>query len=236
MIISPDKTKVYLAITKTGSTTVESLLSQIPGTILLDNVRIRHGTMIDLAREIHYDPRLEGMDAQAVTYYGFVRNPFDRFFSAANYLKQFPFALGQLFPDKFPEGSIPTPIPKNDFKRRLSIPEWNSMTQEQRDAIRNLTAEDFLNIPTYFLGTVMNPLRHWFMYGVEGLRFDDFENETRKLISLFGGDPSVNIPKTNAADDFPASVKYEKTPELYFTILERYKEDYHLLDLYGMDH
>jgi hypothetical protein len=176
------------------------------------------------------------MDTQAATYYGFVRNPFDRFFSAANYLKQFPFALTQLLPEKFPEGSIPMPIPKDDSRRRLSIPEWNSMSQGQRDDIQNLSAEDFLNIPVDRLGSIMKPLTHWFHLGVEGLRFDDFENETRRLISLFGGDSTVKIPKTNAADDFPASVKYDKTPDLYFAILERYRDDYLLLDQYGMDH
>jgi hypothetical protein len=200
-------------------------------------MRVRHGTRIDLERVVEYDPRLAGMDVRAVTYYGFIRNPFDRFFSAANYLKQFPLAMGNMFPEKFPEDSIPIPIAKDDFRRKLTLNEWNTtMTQEQRDKIRNLSAEDFLNIPVDRLGTVMSPLTHWFMYGVEGLRFDDFENETRRLISLFGGDSTVKIPKSNASDDFPASVKYEKTPDLYFACLERYREDYFLLDQYGMEH
>ena len=237
MIISPDKTKAFLAITKTGSTTVETLLAQIPGVIVLDNMRVKHGTRLDLAAETHRDSRLDGVDPWEITCYGFVRNPLDRWFSACNYLKQFPYALTRLFPEKFPEGTLPIPIPTDDYKRRLSSSDWNSLlNQEQRNLIRGLTPEDFLAIPFDRLGSVMNPLIHWFTHGVEGLRFDDFENETRRIISLFGGDPLVDIPKTNASDDFPASVKYQKTPELYLHIFNRYTADYMICDNYGIAH
>lgn len=236
MIISPDKTKVYLAITKTGSTTVEGLLSKIPGVIVLDDMQVKHGNRQELVAETNRNPLLNGIDPLQITCYGFIRNPMDRFFSACNYLKQFPYALTKLFPHKFTEESIPVPIPTNDYKRRWTLEDWSSLSQKQRDDIRNLKPEDFLDIPIERLGTVMKPLMHWFMWGVEPLRYDDFENETRRLITLFGGDSSVAIPKTNAADDFPASVQYQRNRTLYMRIFHRYQQDYLLLDQHGIPH
>ena len=235
MIISPDKTKVFFAITKTGSTTVEALLSQIPGVIVLNDDRIKHGRRSDLDHEIDINPELSGMNAWDITAYGFLRDPIDRFFSSCNYLKQFPLALTNLFPEIFPEGSLPIPVMTTEFKRRISISEWNStLTQEQRTTIRNLTPYDFLNIPIQKLGTSMDPQWKWIQQDVTVLRHNDFENETRKLISLFGGDPTVSIPKLNAADDFPASVKYARDPEIQQLLHERYFMDFQLAASYGV--
>jgi hypothetical protein len=234
MIISPDKTKVFLAITKNGSTTVEYLLSQIPGAIVLNEDRVKHGNRYDLHLETQINPLVADVDAYSIEAYGFIRNPVDRFFSACNYLKRFPYALAGLFPEKFNAADFP--IPSDDFRRRWSLSDWTSIPLRIRLQIRGLTPEDFLSIPELRLGFVMLKQWHWFEMNAEGLRYDDFQNETRKLISLFGGDPTVTIPNLNAADDFPTVTQYTKTQEIYMTMLQRYPEDYRLLEQYGIDH
>jgi hypothetical protein len=234
MIISPDKTKVFLAITKNGSTTVEYLLSQIPGVIHLNDMRIRHGDRGDLQHQTEINPLVADVDAQTVECFAFIRNPADRFFSACNYLKRFPYALVNLFPEKFriEEFTIPT----NEFQRRWTLAEWLSMPLALRTRIRNLTAEDFISIPEQKLGYVMREQWHWFQLGTTGLRYDDFQNETRRLIGIFGGDTTVNIPNLNAADDFPTATQYVKTHEIYMEMFRRYQRDYRLLEEYGIDH
>lgn len=234
MIISPDKTKVFLAITKNGSTTVEYLLSQIPGVIVLDDMRVRYGHRGNLRHEIEFNPLVADVDAETVECYAFIRNPVDRFFSACNYLKRFPYALANLFPEKFSIDDFT--IPANEFQRRWTLAEWLSMPFQLRQRIRGLTATDFLSIPREKLGFVMREQWHWFETGVTGMRYDDFQNQTRNLISLFGGDPTVNVPNLNAADDFPTATQYTKTNEIYMEIFRRYQRDYLLLEQYGMDH
>jgi hypothetical protein len=235
MIISPDRTKVFLAITKNGSTTVEYLLSQIPGVIVLDDMRVKHGGKADLQTETEINPLVAGLDVWNLTYYAFIRNPLDRWFSACNYLKRFPYALINLFPEKFSleNWGVPTVEPG----KRWTLDEWTSLTLRQRLEIRGLSPEDFLNIPLKKLGFVVRPQWTWFETGgVEGLRYDDFQNETRKLIGLFGGDTTVNIPTLNAADDFPTATTYTRTQDLYMAMIGRYEKDYRLLEQYGMDH
>lgn len=234
MIISPDRTKVFFAITKNGSTTVEYLLSQIPGVIVLDDMRVKYGNRGDLQHEIEINPLVADVDAWSIQPYAFIRNPADRFFSACNYLKRFPHALVNLFPEKFSIEEFP--VPSDDFRRRWSLVNWLSMPLELRTRIRGLTAEDFLSIPVSKLGFVMREQWRWFELGAEGLRYDDFQNETRRLITLFGGDPTVNVPNLNAADDFPTATQYIKTQEIYMQIYQRYERDYRLLEEYGMDH
>jgi hypothetical protein len=234
MIISPDKTKVFLAVTKNGSTTVEYLLSQIPGVIYLDHMRVKHGDRGTLQTQTEINPLVADVNAQTIECYAFIRNPVDRFFSACNYLKRFPYSLVNLFPEKFSveEFSIPT----NDPPRQWSLAEWLSMPLSLRTRIRNLTIEDFLSIPEYKLGYVIREQSHWFDLGTTGLRYDDFQNEVRRLITLFGGDPTVNIPNLNAADDFPTVTQYVRTHDIYMEMFRRYERDYRLLEAYGMDH
>lgn len=234
MIISADKTKVFLAVTKNGSTTVEYLLSQIPGVIVLNDKRVKHGNRGDLQTQTEINPLVADVDAQAIECYAFLRNPVDRFFSACNYLKRFPYALVNLFPEKFKIEDFP--IPSNQYERRWTLAEWLSMPLALRLRIRGLTAEDFLNIPRGNLGYVMREQWHWFESGVTGLRYDDFQNETRRLITAFGGDPTVNIPNLNAADDFPTATPYTRTNEIYMEIFRRYTRDFQLIEQYGMEH
>lgn len=237
MIISADKTKVFFAVTKCGSTTVEFLLSQIPGTIVLNDIRVKHGNLDDLRYAVKTYPSIADVDMGSIQAYGFIRNPLDRFFSACNYLKRFPYALVNLFPEKF--GTENFPIPTNEFDRRWTLADWTSLTLRQRQAIRNLTAEDFLSVPPEKLGFVMREQCHWLKVdqGVQILKYSDFQNETRNLISLFGGDPTVNVPTLNAADDFPTATQYTKTTDVYMAIFSRYQKDYLLFDLYdGSDH
>jgi hypothetical protein len=222
-------------VTKTGSTTVEHLLAQIPGVIVLEDMRVRHGNRSDLHHETQINPLVADVDAWGIEAYGFIRSPVDRFFSACNYLKRFPYALVNLFPEKFTPEELPVPV--NVSSRKWTLDEWFSMHYQLKDKIRGLTIEDFLNIPQPKLGFVLREQWHWFELGAEVLRYNDFENETRRLISLFGGDPSVNIPNLNAANEFPTVVQYTKTQDIYMTVWQRYQKDYELLiDPYGIEH
>lgn len=176
------------------------------------------------------------VNAMEIQGYGFLRNPYDRFFSACNHLKRSPHALVNLFPEKFSESDFP--IPTDQYDRRWTLEEWTSMPLIVRLRIRGLSAEDFLNIPQEKLGLVMRQQSHWLKTpNTEILKYSDFQNEARRLITLFGGDPTVNIPNLNAADDFPTATDYGKNLEYYMEIFARYREDFELFDLYdGSDH
>lgn len=227
MILSNDRTKVFFEVTKTGSNTMRSLLLPNLGTDLLGgSAHATRNWLTDIYRQqINQDATQEEIDA--IEGYAFWRDPVDRFKSQVSFSRQFPEALGRLFPEHFGPGA-PYDLTTFNLPKRLTRADYDNLPKRWRDQISTfITSELFyerirdklmINLVTY-------PQSWWFVGGrITALNYHDFDNEAKRLITLFGGDPNVTIPVLNASDDFLPSITIP--PQLEEWIRDLYSQDY----------
>jgi hypothetical protein len=176
---------------------------------------------------LHPDAPIEEIDG--VTGYAFWRDPVERFTSMTTFVRQYSGALIKLFPDLFSEG-------KEFDITGLMLP-TNKMSENAFNTIplriRNKIARPVSDIELlYAVKTHMGehfefkPQRYWLdAPNMVILNFHDFENEAKRLIGIFGGDPTnVTVPVFNPKPNFIPDIPFSDDTKGF--IQEMYLEDY----------
>lgn len=195
MIRSHDHKTVFFLVPRTGSTTMRTLLRGC-------------GSSVGTLHGRHY-PAQHG--------YAFWRDPVERFISAYSLLRTYPTVLNKLFPELFNGVALPEPITEKAY---YALPEY------VRDRINNPVDTDTLlrrvernNIIGFM------PQRAWFhQHNMNVLNFHNFDREARRLIGIFGGDTSVEIPVENRKPHFIPDPQISK--EFRKGIKHMYRLDY----------
>jgi hypothetical protein len=223
MILSNDKKSVFLAISKTGSKAISYLLT--PYGTVLPHGPLYHGYAVDFREHIEQNRGLYGeFDLSQITYYAFWRDPVERFLSAVNYSKKFAVTMRTIFPGMFEDLSIEG----KDRYSRWKEGEFEALPQEMQNRIKNVTPEQFAD--RRLGGPIWAEQYHYFADpAVKMLRYDQFESEVRKLIGIFGGDPTVNIPWVNSSKGRPETSTYTVTQSLIDKLKIRYPNDFQMI-------
>lgn len=157
--------------------------------------------------------------------YAFWRDPVDRYLSAINYAKLYPRALITLFPELFGEG-MECDLTKLELSVKLNDANWNKIPQKHREKIINPMddADIFMRVFNNADNLTFMRQVEWYLGNMTILDFHDYENEARKLLTIFGADAeSITIPRDNARAPFiPPTTLDER---LRTTIEQYYVDD-----------
>lgn len=192
-------------------------------------VSFAHGnrlTFNHLYRE-QIDPNATQEELDSIVGYGFWRDPIDRFKSQGSYGRQSLEFYLRLYPEYFGPGAE-WDITKYNIPSTITAEMYNKLPKRIKDAINKLiTGETFFRKIEFMnsVNLVMDPQTNWFCHpNMVALNFHDFTNEARRLITLFGGDPTVEIPVLNASSSFLPEMVIP--PNLENFIISRYADDY----------
>lgn len=186
MIISNDKTVLYLGVAKTGTVTMQDVLVNYGNNF----TRSRHQTFIQIR-----DRYPDLTDFTAVKVYAMYRDPVERFASAYNYL--ITKCTGGMY-DRFPElFTRMAPPPQLFYKNPADVPaeiQAIAQTITPRMVIESLFQRKW-NFDIFSI-----QCDYWTYCNATILPFSDFDNSAKTIIAAFNGDTSIVIPKLNSAD------------------------------------
>lgn len=227
MILSKDHKSLFLSVPKTGSTTMRELLKPY-GIPLMSMIGVGpHATkqMVDEVYPTLY-PESE-VRPEDMTVYLFWRDPIDRFMSGVSFSLQYKNALKRLFPEEFHEMSEHMTDEYKNLPDKFTESMLETLPLKTREKIMSLVYDE--NMVFRALECVDNlvftPQWHWYTGSgnIVTLNFHDFENEARRLLTVFGADPSLEIPKKNKKPDFIP--KLNITEHYQSVVLDRYLGD-----------
>lgn len=209
MIVSIQKGFCIFLNPKTGTTTLYDIFKDKP--------------YVDYAVQDHLDYRdlkVKYPDADNIALYAFYRNPVDRFISAYSFaMENRSFILASRMYNYYID-----PEHVNAFNTNTGL------NDEQMDRVRALsikeifTHKDFKLIMSllFDISPVFLPQVNWLDYeGMNLLNFEHFEDEVKKLLTLYDDSDIVpEIPKLNAVEPAYRNLTQEET-DLIKSLYER---------------
>jgi len=204
MIHDADKKLLLLLPPKTGSQTLRDLFKSCYGndipTYFYNHIRYHHITNI-----------LTDINLDKYTIYAFYRDPISRFMSTFKYLQS---------EIKNSMELVARGGPDTELKRIYTALCDENITRD----ITSISIDDVINIiekpPLKTIMTFFLPQILYLRYNVTLLDFEDFENNTKMLLNLFGLNNNITIPKlnvTNSSDHLTdlTEAQVAKIKELY---------------------
>lgn len=213
MIISQDKSSIYLSVAKTGTVTMSKLLKDY-GTVYSDTQHITFEKT-----KFRY-PDLT--DFNTVKLYAMFRDPVERFASAYYYLiEKCPGAIWTRFPDIFADlGEPPEPF----YSNAADVPiEYQQAAKNLKPSRVLLTGATAWSFPVFRM-----QYNSWVL-GIDKLTilpFDDFDNSAKQILTEFGADTTnMQIPQLNASGANLMDC-FIDDPEAIPAIKVLYRDDY----------
>lgn len=212
MILDRESKKVIMLNPKTGTMTLANTFAKYSTGLRVEHEHTRLTTFKNIVLEDYKD----------YTVYCFYRNPVDRFISGFNYSKtgkipSFTNYIALLYRDKKVPLFTKLHEPIDEFTEAiqdLHISEFLAPKDSRvYDCAMNMDCSFVLEKQVSFCD---HP-------NVVLLDFENYEDNVRWLLSEFGLDPTVDIPKLNASS---TGARYSVTEEEIEKIKLVYKEDY----------
>lgn len=203
MILDAERKIAIFLTPKTGSTSLHTLLSQANPTVC----KHKHTTIKEFQQQYNT------LDIQGYSFYGFYRDPVDRFISALNQIKAR--SIKQYF-------------------LRLGVAEsaitQESISEELLEKLGQFTIERHVGQSGYGGNVLFQPQINWLdLPEINLLNFASYEQEATKLATLFGIDPIV-IPTENQT----TLVETIPSVEQRDLIVAAYSADYEFLASKGI--
>ena len=204
MLFSNDLKKLFLGVPKTGTQTALSVLQDYSIPVAKKGMHPEADDCIQIAKRKGHEI------AFPLKIYAIWRDPVDRFKSSLAYLKKTnPRIFLNLFPEKF---------------NGIDLPEDNTISPEFKQVLDTINFIDMKPIIYSNILIILRPQLSWLGYGnVTCLPYSDYDNSLRTIMTDFGIDITVDIPRLNVTD---TSFIVEPTEQELEEIRNFYQYDY----------
>lgn len=214
-------TLLFLPLSQTEITSVKNNLKEIIQSTNKQIGNIAFNDLNDISKNIVIDAGVQKVVETLET-------DFDTFYPAKNNLKDFMEELQQNIANPPP---LPTPPVKPKTPPGVSL---HAIQSEDRSNATNNASSQYPRVAglgAIPLGKFIGPQKYWLDFDIDFtyLKFSDYDNEVRKLLTAFNLDPNSTIPTLNES-----VYSYNFTPADLTYIESRCQEDYAFLASKGL--